>query len=118
MEVNRNVSSYVIKKGKSILTDILSASSINDYPIDWTQSADLPLPSGVTLTENSDFDNLGTNYDSMTHIVPTGATTVNSTVLKQINSLNSIWKQINLIKIGIQDEGVGKSWCFNNYRHN
>jgi hypothetical protein len=118
MEVNRNISSYVIKRGKTILIDILSTGNIDNYPIDWTQSNDLPLPSGVTLTVDSDFSNLGTNYAYMTHIVPTGATTVNSTVLKQINSLNAIWKQLNLIKIGIAEEGIGKRFILHNYRHN
>ena len=109
MEVNRNVSNYVILRGKTILNDILSTSLVDDYPVDWTQFVDLPLPSAVTLTTDSVFSNLSTNYAEMTHICPTGATSVNSTVLKQINSLNAIWKQLNLIKIGIKTEGVGKN---------
>jgi len=63
MDVNQNISEYVIIKGRSLLTDILSKSDISEYPIDWTRTATLPLPSEVTLTEDSEFSPLGTNSD-------------------------------------------------------
>lgn len=108
MNMNQNISEYIIDKGKSLLVDILDAATTNDYPLDWTAFADLPLPAGVTLTQSSDFSDLGINLDQMTHIVPTGGTSVNSTVLKKVNSLNAIWKQINKIRIGRDDQGIGR----------
>lgn len=109
MNINKNISEYVIIKGSGLLTEILSVSDVNQYPLDWTAFNKLPLPSEVTLTVDPTFSGLGTNHDFTTHIVPTNANAVNDTVLRQLNTLNSIWKQFNRIKIGKDEKGIGKN---------
>lgn len=75
MNINKNISEYGITKGSSLLTGILSSTTVDNYPLNWTQFGPLPLPTDIALTLDSKFNNLGTNHDIMTHIVPTGATT-------------------------------------------
>lgn len=104
MKIHRDISKYNIQKARSILVKTLDAASVSEFPLDWTQFSNLPKAADVTTKTSSTFGGLGVNYDNMTHIVPTGATTVNSTVLKKLNTLNYIWKQLNIIRIGFNSD--------------
>ena len=90
---------------KGLLVAILAQSTVDGYPLDWTQFSALPLASGTTTKSSSMFSGLNVTYSQMTYIVPTGASSVTSDpVLNKLNALNMFWTQANLIRIGYNSD--------------
>ena len=104
IEVHKEISEKSINKTMNLLVDILSKQSINDYPLDWVQSSELPTISQVKTFNDPNYCNLSFSYNNMTYITPTKSIKSDINVLQKLNVLNPIWQRINLLMIGINSD--------------
>lgn len=115
LNVHKQISEKSITKTLKLLVDLFNASTVSDYPLDWTGTSALPEQSTVTKTPDPLFSNLSTTYTQMTYVVPTGASSIDSVYLQKINVLNAIWERINYIMIGNESNiNIGRTFIMIN----
>jgi len=108
MDIFKNMSQRFIEKDEWLFKGVMSANSISNYPLDWTQLTNgIPLFSTMSsgeLTTDEYFGNKSIAKNQMTYVLVNNDVANDFTVdqLKRLNILNEVWKKVNLVKLGYE----------------
>lgn len=106
MDVFKNMSQRYIDKDTWLMTGVMSADTVANYPLDWTViSSGIPQFSAVSASQLTSDPGFGGNkvaQSQMTYVLVNNDASNDFTTdqLKRLNILNEIWKKINLVRLG------------------